>query len=238
MRIADMHWRQVEDWLKRDNRCVLPVGSTEQHALLSLCVDNILAERVALEAAAPTGVPVFPPVNYGLTAYFMAYPGTITLQPETYVALLGDILASLAGHGFRRFLIVNGHGGNADASEELLTQARERHRMQVIWHNWWNAPATRAATRAVDAEGSHASWSENFPWTRLEQVTQATGSKPVADMDLVDTMTPTQVRETLGDGNMGGVYQKPDEDMLKIWEVAVRETRELIENGWDPNAQL
>jgi len=152
MRIADMHWRQVEDWLKQDDRCVLPVGSTEQHALLSLCVDNILAERVAFEAAAPTGVPVFPPVNYGLAAYFMAYPGTITLQPETYVALLGDILASLAGHGFRRVLIVNGHGGNAPASEQVLTLARERHRMQVIWHNWWNAPATRAATIAVDAD--------------------------------------------------------------------------------------
>ena len=88
MRIAEMQWKQVETWLKQDDRCVLPVGSTEQHAGLSLCVDNILAERVAVDAAEPTGVPVFPPVNYGLTPYFMAYPGTVTLQTETYVALL------------------------------------------------------------------------------------------------------------------------------------------------------
>ena len=238
MRIADMNWSGVEDWLQRDDRCVLPVGSTEQHAGLSLCVDNILAERVAIEAAAPTGAPVFPPVNYGLTAYFMAYPGTVTLQPETYAALLGDILASLASHGFRRILIVNGHGGNAVAGEQVRARARKRHRLQVLWHNWWNAPATSAACRALDPVGAHASWSENFPWTRLEGVVQPAGSKPVADMSIVDTMTPAQVRETLGDGNMGGVYQKPDEDMLKIWEVAVRETRELLEKGWECHARL
>ncbi len=238
VRIADMHWRQVEDWLQRDDRCVLPLGSTEQHAGLSLCVDNILAERVALEAAGPTGVPVFPPVNYGLTAYFMAYPGTITLQPDTYAALLGDILDSLASHGFRRILIVNGHGGNAVASEQVRARARDDHRLQVIWHNWWNAPATSAACQALDPEGAHASWSENFPWTRLEGVLQPSGSKPVADMSTVDTMTPAQVRETLGDGNMGGVYQKPDDDMLEIWRVAVQETRKLLENGWEDHAQL
>ncbi|MCY3946339.1 MAG: creatininase family protein [Anaerolineaceae bacterium] len=238
MRIADMNWSRVEDWLQHDDRCVLPVGSTEQHAGLSLCVDNILAERVALEAAGRTGVPVFPPVNYGLTAYFMAFPGTITLRPETYAALLGDILDSLASHGFRRVLVVNGHGGNAAASEQVLARARGRHHLQVQWHNWWKAPATRAAFRALDPDGAHASWSENFPWTRLEGVVQPDGGKAVADMGTLDSMTPAQVRKTLGDGNMGGVYQKPDKDMTKIWSVAVQETRDLLEDGWERHAQL
>lgn len=238
MRIADMNWSAVEDWLQRDDRCVLPLGSTEQHAGLSLCVDNILAERVAIEAAAPTGVPVFPPVNYGLTAYFMAYPGTVTLKPETYAALLGDILDSLVSHGFRRILIVNGHGGNAATGELVLAGARARHAVQLLWHNWCNAPATSAACQALDPEGAHASWAENFPWTHPEGVAQPAGGKPVADMSTVDTMTPAQVRETLGDGNMGGVYRKRDEDMLKIWEVAVRETRDLLEKGWGCHARL
>ena len=60
MRIADMNWMQVEDYLKRNDRCVLPLGSTEQHAQLSLCVDAILSERVSIEAAEPLGVPVYP----------------------------------------------------------------------------------------------------------------------------------------------------------------------------------
>lgn len=72
MRIADMNWMQVESYLQKDDRAVIPLGSTEQHAYLSLAVDNILAEKVALDAAEPLGIPVFPPVNYGITPYFLA----------------------------------------------------------------------------------------------------------------------------------------------------------------------
>ena len=64
MRIAEMNWMQVEEYLRHDDRCVLPIGSTEQHAYLSLCVDLILSERVASEAAQPLGVPVFNPFGY------------------------------------------------------------------------------------------------------------------------------------------------------------------------------
>lgn len=60
MKIADMNWMQVEAYLQHDDRCLLPIGCTEQHATLSLAVDAILAERVAVEAAEPLGVPVFP----------------------------------------------------------------------------------------------------------------------------------------------------------------------------------
>ena len=78
MKISEMNWMQVEAYLVQDDRAVVPLGSTEQHAYLSLSVDSILAERVAVEAAEPLGVPVFPVVSYGLTPYFGAYPGTVT----------------------------------------------------------------------------------------------------------------------------------------------------------------
>jgi creatinine amidohydrolase len=59
MRIAEMNWMMVEEFLKREDRCVLPLGSTEQHAYLSLSVDSILAERLATEVAelAARGIP-------------------------------------------------------------------------------------------------------------------------------------------------------------------------------------
>ena len=66
MKISERNWRQIEDYLKTDDRAVLPLGSTEQHAGLSLSVDSILADRVATEAAEPLGVPVFPVVPYGM----------------------------------------------------------------------------------------------------------------------------------------------------------------------------
>ena len=72
MRIADITWMHVEEYLKHDDRCVLPLGSTEQHAYLSLAVDAVLSERVAADAAEPLGVPVFPVVAYGLTPYFLS----------------------------------------------------------------------------------------------------------------------------------------------------------------------
>src|SRR5881394_2962259 len=115
MRIGEMNWMLVEEFLERDNRAVLPLGSTEQHAYLSLSVDSILAERLAAEAAGPLGIPVFPVLAYGITPYFRAFPGTITLRVETYLSILRDILDALAEQGFKRILIVNGHGGNTPA---------------------------------------------------------------------------------------------------------------------------
>src|SRR3954470_13805537 len=115
MRIADMNWMMVEEYLRQDDRCVLPLGSTEQHAYLSLAVDSVLAERLAVEAAEPLGIPVFPVLAYGITPYFRAFPGTVTLRVETYMSAVGDILDAMAEHGFKRILIVNGHGGNTPA---------------------------------------------------------------------------------------------------------------------------
>src|SRR6478736_5007400 len=103
MRVRDLNWMQLEEYLTRDDRIVVPLGSTEQHAYLSLETDNILVERVAAEAAEPLGVPVLPVLPYGLTVGFAAYPGSPSLRLTTYVAVLHDVLDSLHGQGFRRF---------------------------------------------------------------------------------------------------------------------------------------
>src|SRR6266436_6865872 len=108
MRISEMNWMTVEEYLRGDDRAVLPLGCTEQHAYLSLSTDSILAERVAVEAAESLGVPVFPVVSYGITPYFRAFPGTITLRVDTYLRVAGDILDAMAEQGFKRILIVNG----------------------------------------------------------------------------------------------------------------------------------
>ena len=92
MHVRDLNWMMMEEYLKRDDRAVLPLGSTEQHAYLSLSVDSILSERVAVEAAEPVGVPVFPVLAYGIAPYFRAFPGTITLRTETFLRVVGDIL--------------------------------------------------------------------------------------------------------------------------------------------------
>ncbi len=232
MRIAEANWMQVEAWLKHDDRAVLPLGSTEQHATLSLSVDSILSERVAVEAAEPLGVPVFPVLPYGITPAFMAYPGTVSLRAETHARVVRDVLDSLHRSGFRRILVVNGHGGNQPAMTTGLEFMGDHPDCRIRFHNWWNAPRTFAKVQQTDPVASHASWMENFPWTRLANIAQPAGGKPMTDLDTLRSLPPEGVRRLLGDGNFGGMYQRPDEEMQAIWDVAVAETRALMEDGW------
>ena len=233
MRITDMNWMQVEDYLKRDDRAVVPLGSTEQHAQLSLLVDCILSERVAADAAAPLGVPVFPPVNYGITPYFRAFPGTVTLRMETYLRVIRDILDSLREQGFRRIVFVNGHGGNSPAQTLAQEWMTDHPGVRIKFHNWWNAPKTWAKVKEIDPVASHASWMENFTWTRLAGVEPPTQQKPMIDFDKLRGGSAADVRRHIGDGNFGGYYQRSDEEMAALWEVAVVETRALIAQDWE-----
>jgi creatinine amidohydrolase len=232
MKVEATNWQQLDDYLKKDDRAVVPLGSTEQHAFLSLSVDSILSERVALEAAEPLGIPVFPVIPYGVTPYFLDYPGSISLRVETYVRLVRDILDSLKAQGFRRILLVNGHGGNQPAGSLAIEWMADNPGTAVKFHNWWNAPKTFAKVQETDPVASHASWMENFPWTRLAGVTQPTQQKPMVDFARMRVMDPKAVRKLLGDGNFGGYYERPDEEMQAIWDVAVAETRELMEGPW------
>ena len=225
---------QVEDYLKRDDRAVVPLGSTEQHAYLSLAVDSILAEKVASEAAEPLGVPVFPVLAYGVTPYFLGYPGTVSLRLETYFQVIGDVLDSLARTGFKRILLVNGHGGNSPAQSLAVEWTARNPGVRVKLHNWWNAPATWAKVQAVDGVASHASWMENFPWTRLEGVIPPEAAKPPVDAERLRLLSPQEVRELLQDGNFAGSYQKSDDEMQEIWRTAVEETRRHLQGPWQP----
>ena len=232
MQIRSAHWQQIEAYLRGDDRAVLPLGSTEQHAFLSLCTDNILAERVAVEAAEPLGVPVFPVVPYGITPYFRAYPGTITLRVDTYLRLVRDILDGLYQQGFRRIVIVNGHGGNAPAQALLDEWLADHADAQGRWHNWWNAPRVWARVQEIDPVASHASWMENFPWTRLAGVALPDTQKQPVDVAALRAGGATYLRSGLGDGNFAGVYQRSDDEMSSLWQTGVEETRAVIEAPW------
>jgi creatinine amidohydrolase len=212
---------------------VLPLGSTEQHGYLSLETDNILAERVAAEAAEPLGVPVMPVLPFGLTAMFAsAYPATPTLTVQTYASILHELLDSLHAQGFRRFLLLNGHGGNTPAGPISREWAAAHAEAQTIFHSWWTGPKVRGVAESIDPEYSHANWGENFPWTRLAGVAPPEERKPMMDEAAYMVAGPEQLREVIGDGSFGGLYQRSDEEMQRIWEAGVEEVRMLLESGW------
>ncbi|HEU0192860.1 MAG TPA: creatininase family protein, partial [Gaiellales bacterium] len=167
------------------------------------------------------------------TPYFAAYPGSPTVSLSTYIAYLGDIVRSLAGQGFRRILLVNGHGGNSPAAGAASEWMAAFPGCRVRVHDWWRGPRTAAAVAATGAPPAHASWMENLPWTRLEGVELPAAEKPLVDLRRLAVADPAGVRELLGDGSYGGPYQLPDDALLEMWRAGVEEVRDLLENGWD-----
>jgi creatinine amidohydrolase len=99
---------------------LLPIGAIEQHGPhLPLDTDTNAVTTVAVRAARlldatrdPRAL-VLPEIHWGLSPYWLGFPGTLTLRPETLLALFRDLAASVSHHGFHRIVIVNGHGGNA-----------------------------------------------------------------------------------------------------------------------------
>jgi creatinine amidohydrolase len=166
---------------------------------------------------------VLPVLAYGVAPRFAAYPGSPSISPETYVQLLSDVTGSLRGQGFRRILLVNGHGGNSFAAESVAVEG-------VRWHDWWRSDRVRALVDEIDPQASHASWMETFPWTRLAGVELPEEHK--GQLDLLDVTDPGEFRRLAGDGCFGGFYERPDEEMLQIWEAAVDEVRSLLASGW------
>ena len=108
-------WEEMNDAIGMQKLVILPTGSTEQHGPhLPLDVDAFLCEAVCLEVGrrAPEKVLVLPPVPYGLNLHHIDFPGTIHIEPETFIAFCLNITKSVAYHGFQKILIVNGHGSN------------------------------------------------------------------------------------------------------------------------------
>jgi creatinine amidohydrolase len=232
VRVADLTWMQLEAYLEHDDRIVLPLGTTEQHAYLSLATDTIVAERLAVEACEPLGVPVLPAMPYGCSPAFVAFPGTPSIRLETLVAVIRDAFGSLYRQGFRRFLVVGGHAGNTPAAGPLAEWAAAREGAQVVFHDWWTPAPVAAVIAEIGADGSHSNWLESLPWTRIPGVEPPAGSKPAVDPALVRDDDPEANRALLGDGSFGGSYRRSDEEMRRLWEAAVAGVRRAVENGW------
>jgi creatinine amidohydrolase len=228
MLFQDQSWMDVERYLERDDRVVVITGACEQHSTLSLLSDILVPLQVAREACRREGVLIAPPLPYGISPYFTAYPGTLNLSPETFAAVVREVIEGLLAQGFRRVLVSNGHGGNIGTLHPLLAELRDAHPdARLALFLWWRHPAVDAVAQEAGLPQHHANWSENFKFTRIGPVPE--GEKEPVEFDA--SWAPDAVRAALGDGSHGGPYQAPDEVMDRFFAAAVEA---MVEALWFP----
>ncbi|WP_371229494.1 creatininase family protein [Roseovarius sp. 2305UL8-3] len=157
--MADIQWSNLRSpdlarLAQQDAIVILPVASTEQHGPhLPVQVDALLVNEVALRAArivqASTPIVVAPTVWFGLAEHHMAFGGTLSVEFDTFRAVIRNLVHSMQRHGFRRILLLNGHGGNMTALDVIVTELALDRDLKIASATYFDLPETVEASRAV-----------------------------------------------------------------------------------------
>lgn len=228
MRLEDLNWMDVEKYLQHEDRLMLVIGATEQHGYLSLLSDIKIPLALADSASQATGILVAPPLNFGSSPYFLSYPGTLSLRVSTLLAAVEDIVRSAYGHGFRRMLVINGHGGNSPARGHLHEVSNDLPDLELNWCDWWLSHSIEAVAVKHNLKPSHANWLEAFPFTVVGEMPEGNKTPPKVPRAIVDSKT---AREVYGDGSFGGPYRVSDEIMHEIFAAALEDILQLLKFG-------
>lgn len=129
----------IEKYLKdhQTKTVFLPVGTVEAHGIIPLGTDSIIPSQLALDLAGLLEALVAPTVNYGITSSLLPYPGSITIDPNTFENLIVDIAKGLVKDGFNRLVILNGHGGNTGVLKKAARKIYNSLNLISITLNWW-----------------------------------------------------------------------------------------------------
>lgn len=215
IRLQLRSWPEVEDYLTTCKGVIVPLGSTEQHGPTgAIGTDALTAEAVALEVGRRTGVLVTPAQAFGMAEHHLGFPGTISLQPSTLLALLHDVVLSLARHGFERIYVINGHGGNIATSRAAFAEAYGTagarglpvaDRLRCRLANWFTAGPVMQEARSLygEREGHHATPSEIALTLHLEP-SLSSKQRPLDDPPASGPIHgPDDFRRRHPDGRMG-----------------------------------
>lgn len=141
VKLAELTWPEVEA-LDREVVVLIPTGSLEQHgAHLPLFTDSLIATAVAeaAEKALPTQVLLTPTLWLGASGHHLRFPGSLSASFETYEGAIQDVVSCLLPHGFRKFLVLNGHGGNTSPNDIAMRRLKARHPEATLGHTGYFA---------------------------------------------------------------------------------------------------
>jgi creatinine amidohydrolase len=224
MRFEDLSWFDVEKYLKDEDRLILVLGACEQHGYLSLLTDSKIPLALADAASQKTGVLVAPAVNFGISPYFLDYPGTLSLRTSTFLDMVEDLVRSAGHQGFRRMLILNGHGGNDPARARLYEVMNTMPDIHLAWYAWWQSHSVEEVAIRHGLRSYHAAWIEAFPFTRVGDLPP--GEKvPPRIPGLLDSGS---ARKHYQDGVFGGPYQVDETVMSEVFTAALDDILQLL----------
>ncbi|MBN2056618.1 creatininase family protein [bacterium] len=163
MQVSLSNWPAVGKYLEKRSTVIVPLGSTEQHGPNGLLgTDYLIAEHIAAELGARTGIMVAPVLPYGMSVHHMGFPGTMTLRPSTYQMVVIDLLSGLIGHGFSKFFLVNGHGGNIASIQNAMAELSMEEEFEYALVSWWTEPDIKELCEELfdGRDGHHGSAGE------------------------------------------------------------------------------
>lgn len=224
MRLEELNWMDVERYLQQDDRILLILGACEQHGYLSLLTDVKIPLALADAASQKSGVLVAPPLNFGASPYFTSYPGTISLRLTTLLDLAEDMVVSLYGQGFRRMLILNGHGGNEPVRGRMSEVASRYADLRLAWYAWWTSHSVSEVAQNHKLKSYHAGWIEAFPFTQVSELPEGEKLPP----RIPGLMGAEEARRVYGDGVFGGPYQADDAIMNEVFHAALLDIEQLL----------
>jgi creatinine amidohydrolase/Fe(II)-dependent formamide hydrolase-like protein len=171
MLIAFSSWPEIDAQLKSTKTVVVPIGSNEQHGPTGLLGTDWMCPEIIAHAAekANSSLIVAPTFNIGMAQHHLAFAGTISLRPSTFMAAITDWVSSLGRHGFERIYFLNGHGGNVSTIEATFSElyaewsfADEPCPYVLKLRNWWDLPGVNGLCNSIfpTGHGMHATPSE------------------------------------------------------------------------------
>jgi creatinine amidohydrolase len=132
MQLYELTWSTV-DGLSRDMPVVLPIAALEQHGRhMPVFTDSLLLGEIVRRAEEQMrGQVLFAPLLWlGNSEHHLDFPGTMTASPRVYLNVLADMVENFLTNGFRRIVLLNGHGGNTVPSQQAVFEIRQRHRQR------------------------------------------------------------------------------------------------------------
>jgi len=157
MRINDLTWEQFRDRVPAlCDLAIVPVGTIEAHGAIPLGTDTIIPEALAADLAPLWGALIAPPVAYGVTNSLLPYPGSTTVSSATFRAYLFEAAAGLVDAGFRRIVLLNGHGGQSADVAEVVARLWNEKQAYAVAVEWWGFAEAASASIYPGVASGHA----------------------------------------------------------------------------------